>query len=517
MEYKLKSEGNLETVNDGISMKIPNFVLKENNQHTPLNYFESNSNPKNIPSPIYEYFDTSQKFLKNNERNFGKSIHSLLSTKGVEISPQSKEISLKQQTPNFNDNFFGIKGQSPSQIGNGLTNQEISEYLKTKQHLLTQNYKNDINENNAHFQKERVVNIKNMNRNLVEMTPEVGEEDEGFENNIEKEFEQKQMNDFNMNQNKIGNVMFHNNNFPSDIQTNNQQSLNKLNIPHINNHNYNQIKQQPQSNYLMNNSINQLNNNNESNYNFQQSSFLNKHNQFQDNPSLNVQMEQQMFYSTNKPPNNQFIPQNMPINFHNKNSFQQQEDTIGTKNHQQMQLLQYNNNNSNIGMTTDYMQNVQNYSLSHLNPECYIFERFGKRGWQCEKCNNFNFECKFILYIYFLIVRVICNKCKNNMIPKIIDKQAQFTEPKEKKKKPLIERKGDWMCPRCRNLNFTFRLTCNRCNLSKTDAEFMNMQSKPHLIDQKNQSSNNINPHFQNNNLLQNNFNLHGQNNLGYN
>ena len=406
MEYNFKSEGNLETVNDNTSMKVPNFVLKENNHHTPLNYFESNSNPKNIPSPIYEYFDTSQKFLKNSsERNFAKSIHSLLSTKGAEISPQSKEISLNQLTPNFDDNFFGIKGQSPSPNGNGLINKEINEYLKSKQHLLTQNYKDNISENNTRLQKEGIVNKNNMNRNVISMTPEVGEEEEEFENNVENEFEQKEMFDFNMNQNKIGNVLFHNDNFPSNMQINNQQSLNNLNIPHINNNNYyKQIQQQPQSNYLMNNSVNQFNNNsNELNYNFQhiQSSLPNKQNQPQNNPFLDAQMEQQILYSKNKSSNNQFIPQNMTNNFQKQNFFQQKLDTIGTKNNQQMQQLQVNNNNmnfnQNIGINTNYTQNVQNYSISQLNPECYIFERFGKRGWQCEKCNNFNFECKFIV------------------------------------------------------------------------------------------------------------------------
>ena len=74
------------------------------------------------------------------------------------------------------------------------------------------------------------------------------------------------------------------------------------------------------------------------------------------------------------------------------------------------------------------------------------------------------------------LVRIICNKCKNNMFPKIINKEALFTEPKEKRKKPLIERKGDWLCPKCKNLNFTFRLSCNRCNLTKSEAELMHYQ-----------------------------------------
>ena len=36
-------------------------------------------------------------------------------------------------------------------------------------------------------------------------------------------------------------------------------------------------------------------------------------------------------------------------------------------------------------------------------------------------------------------------------------------------KKHFIERPGDWICIKCKNLNFTFRTSCNRCNLSKIE------------------------------------------------
>ena len=34
-------------------------------------------------------------------------------------------------------------------------------------------------------------------------------------------------------------------------------------------------------------------------------------------------------------------------------------------------------------------------------------------------------------------------------------------------KKPFDKRKGDWRCPNCNNLNFAFRVVCNRCKLQK--------------------------------------------------
>ena len=35
----------------------------------------------------------------------------------------------------------------------------------------------------------------------------------------------------------------------------------------------------------------------------------------------------------------------------------------------------------------------------------------------------------------------------------------------------LIERNGDWICSSCKNLNFAFRIICNRCNLLKDNPE----------------------------------------------
>jgi len=41
----------------------------------------------------------------------------------------------------------------------------------------------------------------------------------------------------------------------------------------------------------------------------------------------------------------------------------------------------------------------------------------------------------------------------------------------EKKKKGFEERIGDWVCMKCKNLNFSFRMICNRCKIPKADSE----------------------------------------------
>lgn len=39
----------------------------------------------------------------------------------------------------------------------------------------------------------------------------------------------------------------------------------------------------------------------------------------------------------------------------------------------------------------------------------------------------------------------------------------------KKKSKPFAERVGDWVCNNCKNLNFSFRNICNRCQMTKTE------------------------------------------------
>ena len=72
------------------------------------------------------------------------------------------------------------------------------------------------------------------------------------------------------------------------------------------------------------------------------------------------------------------------------------------------------------------------------------------------------------------------------MKPKLINKKRkEQIGPDGKKKKVLIERTGDWLCPKCKNLNFAFRLKCNRCQLSKGQT--------PQISNEQNQNQGQIN------------------------
>jgi hypothetical protein len=50
------------------------------------------------------------------------------------------------------------------------------------------------------------------------------------------------------------------------------------------------------------------------------------------------------------------------------------------------------------------------------------------------------------------------------------------------KKKAFQERVGDWVCIKCKNLNFSFRVICNRCQLPKMESEKMFDQYMSNLM-----------------------------------
>jgi len=54
-----------------------------------------------------------------------------------------------------------------------------------------------------------------------------------------------------------------------------------------------------------------------------------------------------------------------------------------------------------------------------------------------------------------------------------------------KKRKQFIEREGDWVCMRCKNKNFSFRVFCNRCKIPKCESEILyneHMQNLMNLV-----------------------------------
>ena len=100
--------------------------------------------------------------------------------------------------------------------------------------------------------------------------------------------------------------------------------------------------------------------------------------------------------------------------------------------------------------------NMINKNVKNLNPDDYIIKMFGRLGWICSYCNNFNFD-----------TRNKCNRCQAIKMPKL--KEEIFKKKDKKNKKKVKERKTDWLCLNCRNLNYGFRKNCNRCKIERQD------------------------------------------------
>ena len=111
-----------------------------------------------------------------------------------------------------------------------------------------------------------------------------------------------------------------------------------------------------------------------------------------------------------------------------------------------------NNNNTGNNSTTSFNQNIP-------LPQMINFSIF------CQK-NNMNSN--------------IYNKNDNKMNFRQFQLNSSVMNPpmERKKHKPFTERAGDWVCYKCKNLNFAFRVMCNRCHLAKNESEKMAENNK---------------------------------------
>ena len=105
----------------------------------------------------------------------------------------------------------------------------------------------------------------------------------------------------------------------------------------------------------------------------------------------------------------------------------------------------------------------------NMKPEEYILEMFGRKGWICRLCNNFNYE-----------TRIKCNRCGIFKNPK------KLTEMRKRKRNNEInDNCGDWVCLYCKNINYSFRAICNRCKLPRIrpiiNNQFINIINLPML------------------------------------
>jgi len=100
-------------------------------------------------------------------------------------------------------------------------------------------------------------------------------------------------------------------------------------------------------------------------------------------------------------------------------------------------------------INNEQKKNEKKMNDEKLEPGDYMVQMFGRRGWICQLCNNFNYE-----------TRVKCNRCGVAKKPKRIFEIRQKGEEEHNKE-------GDWKCYHCKNINYSFRTICNRCKLPR--------------------------------------------------
>ena len=167
-----------------------------------------------------------------------------------------------------------------------------------------------------------------------------------------------------------------------------------------------------------------------------------------------------------------------------------------------------NNNNNNkirtksfeINNQINFNSNVNNYINNINNNNFFINDIFYMNNNNNNNINNlFNITNNYNNSNKIFDKKINNNNNNNNNINNKLkySNKLDINEVK-KKNKPFTERKGDWICNSCKNLNFAFRLFCNRCHLDKEKSEKIN-------------KFNNVN--LYNNNIIINNNNININNN----
>ena len=281
----------------------------------------------------------------------------------------------------------------------------------------------------------------------------IAEDEENYDN---KNNDKINSNSLNLNQDNNKNYLKKINNF--DLSKNN-------NFPAFQNiySNYNVNKEIIQE--LRDNASNIEGNNIGIRYNINQgdNSFrtINNYNNYLVNNNYNIPMN---FNVNNNPINNNNfyyqnnidltnypqVPNNLPFYDEQNNLINQNIINNYIFNNNEIQGFHYQNqfNNNNRPLFKVNLKNNNKPKKKKVFDK-YITQMFGRRGWICDLCNNFNY-----------LGRKKCNRCHMLMKPRKID---EFYRTK------LNNSLGykNWTCKYCDNYNYLFRLVCNRCKAKK--------------------------------------------------
>ena len=230
---------------------------------------------------------------------------------------------------------------------------------------------------------------------------------------------------------------------------------NKINL--FDNKNYNDIRLA--NNYFFGNNLYLCNNTASKSQNIiynNKGIFINNNNGEKNSPNnfcdlskLNVNNNNNLYKNIINPINcPPFIPSNYPKKEKDEFFRKKSEDSLSKD----------KESDSTSAISEKREEEIQNESVKKIHKKRntekneageYLVEMFGRRGWICKLCNNFNYE-----------TRIKCNRCGILKKPKKIMDIRKKSEEEHNKE-------GDWRCMHCKNLNYSFRTLCNRCKIPK--------------------------------------------------
>ena len=196
-------------------------------------------------------------------------------------------------------------------------------------------------------------------------------------------------------------------------------------------------------------------------------------------------------YNTNNFLNNGFNNNNLNYNFNfqKNNSSLNNEDNMNDLGQRNKRLLSFNGNQINFDYNYNSIPQQNNNNLMYFNTnnnyqqQLYNLNYYNLNNLRNNNVNNsrklsFNFEEGIIDNFFSNILQsnyhpilFTYNEGQEEKLQLNPNRNASNKSipniKKQKEKKPFDKRKGDWLCPDCHNLNFAFRIICNRCQKSK--------------------------------------------------
>ena len=132
------------------------------------------------------------------------------------------------------------------------------------------------------------------------------------------------------------------------------------------------------------------------------------------------------------------------------------------------------NNNKGKHIINDY---TINKNVNKINFNFEINNLFEKSNNSLELLENE--KEKFKILENFSKKKEMINNLLKNKFDDDVEQLIALPIPnkEEKTKMPIEIRKGDWICLYCNNLNYSFRIKCNRCGLlKKSSIHLLNLQ-----------------------------------------